>query len=357
MKNRVGLHLLFWSTYLFLKTYMDVFLINYSYFDLSWQVRIAKALLPETILLVPKILMAYFIMYYIIPRMGKHTKWRLVAGAIAVMVVSLVIYHLLLRLIIIPVIHNEIPEQNTLTESISRFIWRMLDILTVVGAACTLSLMRKQLQDAKREQRLVQEKLQSELNFLRAQTHPHFLFNTLNSIYALARKQAPETPQVVMQLSQLLRYMLHECKETYVTLDKEWKVVLDYIELEKIRYGERVEVSCNNAVTNMQATVAPLLLLPIVENAFKHGAGNNRGKTIISINLKEQDGKLHFEVKNNLEAEPESAYVSSGIGLSNVKRQLELLYPVHTFESFKNNGTFTTLLAFQWNEKITLPDR
>lgn len=357
MKNRIGLHILFWGTYLFLKTYMDVFLINYSYFDLSWSVRIGKALLPEAILLLPKMLMAYFIMYFIIPRTGIRSKWRLIAEAVAVMVVALLLYHVLLRLIIIPLIHNEIPEQNTITEAISRFIWRMLDILTVAGAACTLSLMRKQVHDAKREQRLVQEKLQSELNFLRAQTHPHFLFNTLNSIYALARKQAPETADVVMQLSKLLRYMLHECKETYVTLDKEWKVVLDYIELEKIRYGSRVEVTCNTAVADMQATVAPLLLLPIVENAFKHGAGNNRGKTNISIDLKEQHGKLNFEVRNNMEADPESTYVASGIGLSNVKRQLELLYPSHTFESFRNNGTFTTSLAFQWNEKTTLPDR
>ncbi|MBX7109562.1 MAG: histidine kinase [Chitinophagales bacterium] len=359
MKNRLGLHLLFWGTYLFLKTYVDVFLINYSYFNLAWEIRLAKALLPEAILLLPKILFAYFLMYYLIPRMGKESRWRLTATVTGVMALSLLLYHGLMQVIIMPMIHHEVPEQSAVSEGISRFIWRMLDILTVAGAACTLSLMRKQLKDAKREQQLIREKLQSELNFLRAQTNPHFLFNTLNSIYALARKQAPETAQVVMQLSKLLRYMLHECKETFVPLDREWKVIEDYIELEKIRYGVRVEVTCQTFVSNLQAPVAPLLLLPVVENAFKHGAGNNRGKTNISIHLEEQKGRLTFEVKNNIEAESEykAAAADSGIGLSNVKRQLELLYPVHTFESSGNNGIFTTLLTFQWDDQTALPDR
>lgn len=358
MKNRIGLHVLFWGTYLFLKTYVDVFLINYSYFDLAWGARIAKSFLPEAILLLPKMLIAYFLMYYLIPQMGKEKWWRLIAEALAMMALSLLIYHGLMQLVILPLIHHEVPEQNSVSEGISRFIWRMLDILTVTGAACTLSLLRKQLQDAKREQQLIREKLQSELNFLRAQTNPHFLFNTLNSIYALARKQAPETAQVVMQLSKLLRYMLHECKETFVPLDKEWKVIEDYIDLEKIRYGARVEVNCHTSVSNLQAPVAPLLLLPVVENAFKHGAGNNRGKTTISISLEEQNGHLIFEVKNNLEKENEAAAAetASGIGLANVKRQLELLYPVHTFEAFRSNSTFTTLITFQWNEKTALPD-
>lgn len=354
MKNRIGLHLLFWCSYLLLKTYMDVFLINYSYFDLDWGARITKALLPEVILLLPKMLMAYFLMYFLFPRMGKQSRWRLAAEAILVMAIALILYHILLSEVIIPVIHNELPAQGSLSESISRFIWRMLDILTVAGAASTLSLMRKQLHDAKREQRLIQEKLQSELNFLRAQTHPHFLFNTLNSIYALARKQAPETADVVMQLSKLLRYMLHECKEPFVTLDKEWKVVQDYIDLEKIRYGNRIEVNCKTTVSDLQASVAPLLLLPVVENAFKHGAGNNRGKTVIVVDLSEQNGMLRFEVSNNLEADSDHIITSTGIGLSNVKRQLELLYPVHTFEAIRNNGTFTTVLEFKWNEKTTM---
>ncbi|MGB3075458.1 MAG: histidine kinase [Chitinophagales bacterium] len=359
MKNRIGLHVLFWGTYLFLKTYVNVFLINYSYFNLPWDVRIAKSFLPEAILLLPKMLIAYFLMYYLIPRMGKEKKWRLTAAAVGVMALCLLTYHGLIQVVIMPLIHHEVPEQNSVSEGISRFIWRMLDLLTVAGAACTLALMRKQLKDAKREQQLIREKLQSELNFLRAQTNPHFLFNTLNSIYALARKQAPETAQVVMQLSKLLRYMLHECKETFVPLDKEWKVIEDYIELEKIRYGERVQVTCHTFVSNLQAPVAPLLLLPVVENAFKHGAGNNRGKTTISINLEEQKGHLIFEVKNNIESENENnvASTASGIGLSNVKRQLELLYPVHTFETFRNNGFFTTLLTFQWDDQTALPDR
>ena len=202
-------------------------------------------------------------------------------------------------------------------------------MLTVVGVACTFKLMRKQARDAKKEQQLVREKLQSELNFLRAQTNPHFLFNTLNSIYALSRRQSPQTPDVVMQLSKLLRYMLHECREPFVPLEREWKVIEDYVALEKLRYGNRVNVNMTKENVNGSFLVAPLLFLPLVENAFKHGAGNNRHHTEISIDMKQHNGSLDFLVKNNFEITDEDPDRSFGIGLQNVKRQLELLYPGH----------------------------
>jgi LytS/YehU family sensor histidine kinase len=113
-------------------------------------------------------------------------------------------------------------------------------------------------------------------------TNPHFLFNTLNSIYALSRKQSEQTPEVVLQLSKLLRYMLYECKEPFVPLEKEWRIIEDYIALEKLRYSDRVEAVMKNDILRSDIMIAPLLFLPLVENAFKHGAGNNRNHTDIT---------------------------------------------------------------------------
>jgi sensor histidine kinase YesM len=129
--------------------------------------------------------------------------------------------------------------------------------------------------------------------------NPHFLFNTLNSIYALARKQSPQTADAVVQLSKLLRYMLYECKEPFVLLEKEWKIVEDYVALEKLRYGDRVHVIINRDLNGSQPVIAPLLLLPLVENAFKHGAGKNRNHTNISVDLKASGEYLEFSVENN----------------------------------------------------------
>jgi hypothetical protein len=358
MITRIGLHVLFWGTYLFLKTYMGVFLFNYSYFDLALITRIEKALVPELIILLPKMMVAYFIMYSVIPRIDRQNRWRLAGECLTMLAAALIMYHLLMQFIIYPFIYEETkPAAQSLTQAVSRHMWRTLDLLTVVGAACTFRLMRKQLEEARRSKQLVEEKLQSELNFLRAQLNPHFLFNTLNNIYALARKQAKETPEVVMQLSKLLRYTLYECSEKYVPLEKEWRMIEDYVQLEKLRYGNRVKVNMQKEVQQPAALVAPLLMLPLVENAFKHGAGNNYHFTEITLRLVQHNRDFHFTIKNNFEAGSTTPAASNGIGLQNVKRQLELLYPEHSMQVSSQEGTFVAGIQMKLHEETAMPHR
>ena len=332
---------------------MGVFLMNYSYFDLDFGTRIAKALVPELLVLPPKLFMAYSIMYFIIPRMGLITRWKLIAALGAIIAISLIIYHFLLQDLVFPIVYKESPPESTISQGISRFIWRLLDMLAVVGTACSFRLLRKQAEDAKKEKQLIQEKLQSELNFLRAQTNPHFLFNTLNTIYALSRKQSPETPDTVMQLSKLLRYMLDECKEPFVPLEKEWKVIENYVAIEKLRYGDRVKAVLKNETTGHSFMIAPLLFLPLVENAFKHGAGNNRFETEISIHIKQEGDGLYFMVQNNVDVVAEANSSVSGIGLQNVKRHLELLYPDHMMNIENHDGRFTASIHLKTNKNGT----
>jgi two-component system, LytTR family, sensor kinase len=346
MIRRIALHVVFWVVYLAINIYVEVFLINYSYFQLDMGTRIMKALIPELLLLPAKLLMAYTIMYWILPRLNSIARWKNVFVLIMVTVVSLGWYHLMLTRVIYPIVNHEVFPESTFMENITRSIYRLLDLLTIVGIACTFKLLRQQTKDAKKKQELIREKLQSELNFIRSQTNPHFLFNTLNSIYALARKQSPQTSEVVMQLSKLLRYMIHECKEPFVPLEKEWKIIEDYVNLEKLRYGNRVQVQMNNQIIPNGEMIAPLLLLPLVENAFKHGAGNNRDHTEILINLDQKNDELHFKVENNV-GDNRNEKGGGGIGLKNVKRQLELLYPHHSFNIDNQNGKFTVNLSFK----------
>jgi LytS/YehU family sensor histidine kinase len=185
--------------------------------------------------------------------------------------------------------------------------------------------IRIQLNAKETKKNLIREKLEAELKFLRNQTNPHFLFNTLNNIYALARKKSDQTPEVVMKLSKILRFMLYETKKSYINIGDEIKMLDDYIELEKIRYNGRLIIHFLKEVDNDSQPISPLLLLPFVENAFKHGASESRFESSIFIELKLQDSMLWFNIENTKES-VENDDVTENIGLSNVKRQLELMY-------------------------------
>ena len=168
------------------------------------------------------------------------------------------------------------------------------------------------------------KKLEAELKFLRHQTNPHFLFNTLNNIYALARKRSEHTAEVVMRLSKLLRFILYESKSDLITVADELKILDDYIALEKMRY-ERLTIHFQRDIDENTQQIAPLLLLPFVENAFKHGASESRFDSFIRISVQLQKGQLIFNIENTKEGQT-SQEIRDNIGLCNVRRQLELMY-------------------------------
>jgi len=190
----------------------------------------------------------------------------------------------------------------------------------------------------------MREKLQSELSFLRAQTNPHFLFNTLNNLYVLARKKSDKTPDAIMMLSKIMRFVLYECRAPRIAVSDEAKVIQDYIELEKLRYNKRLTIDYQENMDNPLTPIAPLLLLPFVENSFKHGAGSTTGDVHILINIALKEKQLSYTVQNTVDTDVDSnsAGTSSGIGLRNVERQLDLLYPdQHELKITREHGFFT----------------
>lgn len=168
------------------------------------------------------------------------------------------------------------------------------------------------------------EKQGAELNYLKSQTNPHFLFNTLNNIYSLARDKSDLAPESILRLSKILRFMLYETGGDYISIDQELKIVTDYIELEKLRYDDSLRINFNHDVEDMKQGLPPLLLMPLIENAFKHGVSETRGNPFVDIHLSVNNRKLTFIVKNSSDAVGGS--VNENIGLSNLRRQLELLY-------------------------------
>jgi len=177
-----------------------------------------------------------------------------------------------------------------------------------------------------RAQQLLIEKQQAELSYLKSQTNPHFLFNTLNNIYSLARDKSDLAPEMILRLSKILRYMLYEAGGPFVAIEQELKVIGDYISLEKLRYDDSLRINFNYDVEDMKQALPPLLLIPLVENAFKHGVSETRLQPFIEIHLSVVKRQLAFSVRNSTEASAGDGQVKENIGLSNLRRQLELLY-------------------------------
>ena len=186
------------------------------------------------------------------------------------------------------------------------------------------------------------EKAQSELSALKAQIHPHFLFNNLNTIYSMASKNDERTKDLILQLSDFLRYVLYGTASEFISLEKEAEIIRTYVALQKARINAKV-TSVNLTVEGNLADcqITPLLLLPLAENCFKHGIGKNPGRIIIYLGLK--GNQLFFKTENTIAIRDESgATESGGIGLSNVEKRLNLLYPERhslTFEA--KEGIFT----------------
>lgn len=175
-------------------------------------------------------------------------------------------------------------------------------------------------------QQLRMEKQEAELNYLKSQTNPHFLFNTLNNIYSLSRDKSDLAPEAILRLSQILRYMLYETGGEYIAIEQELKIMNDYIALEKLRYDDSLRLNFNNDIEDMKQAIPPLLLIPLVENAFKHGVSETRGEPFLDIHLSVRNRQLTFVVKNSAEASVSEGRVKENIGLSNLRRQLQLLY-------------------------------
>jgi LytS/YehU family sensor histidine kinase len=196
---------------------------------------------------------------------------------------------------------------------------------------------------------LEKEKLEAELKFLKSQIHPHFLFNTLNNLYALTLKKSDKAPEMVIQLSNLLEYTLYSGKETEVGLNEELKQIRGYIDLEKLRFGDRLKITTDIEGNVDRLMIAPLLLLPFVENSFKHGASTDLKTPFIDINVIVKDNLLRFSIRNSKgnESEKSEGY-KEGIGLKNVKRRLELLYPrKHSLEIVEEHDTFSVGLTVE----------
>jgi hypothetical protein len=201
-----------------------------------------------------------------------------------------------------------------------------LGYLPVVGLTFFLKLMEDAYGKERRLRALEEEKHQAELSLLKAQVHPHFFFNTLNSLYALTMVKSDKGPEVVLQLSALMHYVLYEANAPLVSLETEVAHLRNYIEIEQLRFGDRLDLRCDTPPDLSGRMVVPLLLLPFIENAFKHSLSRETEKAAIHIDIRLQHDALCMKVSNSYHPVRDSQKLP-GIGLANVRKRLELSYP------------------------------
>jgi two-component system, LytTR family, sensor histidine kinase AlgZ len=213
-----------------------------------------------------------------------------------------------------------------------------LCMTTTAAEASILALFKHWIVKQRDWKQAEQEKMTAQLELLKAQLHPHFLFNTLNNIYAFALERSDKTPQLILKLSSLLSYMLYECRTDEVLLQKEIEVMKNYIDLEKERYGEKLDISLNIEGDIQDRFIAPLLILPFLENAFKHGTSEQIDKPWMSIDIAVKDGTMKCKVVNSKNAI--TPIREHGVGIENIKKRLELLYPDRHQLKLSDEGMF-----------------
>lgn len=266
---------------------------------------------------------SYFLAYFIVPKLLLREKFLQFIFAALLWVIAGVAINYCYR------IYIHIPAQESMHfSSIVRGGWQMTSFVLLIVHGTNVAILKLFKYWFKKQQAWLQaekEKVTAELQLLKAQVHPHFLFNTLNNIYSFSLENSPKTPELVLKLSSLLSYMLYDCRAERVLLEKEIEVMKNYTDLEKERYGNKIDISWNIEGDIKDKYVSPLLLLPFLENAFKHGTSEQLEKPWLSFDLAAIGETIKCKIvnsKNELVTVTEK-----GIGIENVKKRLALLYP------------------------------
>ncbi len=351
MRKRWVKHFLFWLAYHAFEVYADLLWIVNKY-DLSVSTAFSISFKAETLMLLAIKLPMVYIMFFILSKYSskKVNVWQLVLLLSLVLILFTAIAQVIIVYILSPTLYVNFDIEETF--GYQGVINSFMDKIFIACLAISLKQMSNTQRLREREQFLMKEKLEAELNFLKSQINPHFLFNTLNNIYSLARKKSDKTPEVVVKLSKLLRFVLYENKNQYIYVEKELEFLKNYVELHKIRYDDRLKIVFKNQIDDRNSKIKPLLLMPFVENAFKHGVYHSTGRSYIYIELIVLKNKLTFKVENSFDPDCQNIEEEDGIGLKNLKRQLELMYPKYHLETKKHDKKFLAEIFLDLNQGI-----
>ena len=330
--GQIILHSIFWCGVLLFYTYF--FGVDSS--DFGYVLSFSLFLMPITIAT------TYVFIYKIIPKFlitkrfflfGLYSLYSLIISAY--LIVISVFYGL------VYLSNFEYSNMAPISKSLLFVAISVYLVVIIVSAFKLLKLNLKHTEEAKKlETKILETQLklkEQELNYLKMQIHPHFLFNTLNTMYGFALKKADETPEMILKLSNLLDYLLYQVDKPFVLLSDEINHINDYIELEKMRFSDKLHIHFETENILADAKISPMLLLPFVENSFKHGSLKN-GILNVNIKLYCENKSIFFDIENTSNINDVS---EKGIGLENIKKRLDILYiDQYSLNISNENGIF-----------------
>lgn len=330
------LHLSFWLIYISSEYFANLYHLRHGE---NW-IFFRSIFLSLPLLLFP----TYFMVYVAVPRFLKNGKWLYFLLSVMA-VLTIVFYGRIKWLELINYLdsnrHFDIPASKAMKNIIRDY--------SIIALAICVYIIGDWRQKQQFNEQLIKAKAEAEIQLLKGQLQPHFLFNSLNNIYSLALMKSDQTAESILKLTELLDFLVYRANMDKVALSKEVDLLQNYIDLEKLRHGEKLKIHAELSILNDSIQVSPLLLLPFAENCFKHGGLGKDGFFNIEIILKVDAEKLLFQIENSKKKNPNKSLQSGGVGLKNIRKRLELLYPNrHRLDILENENYYKVVLELEF---------
>ncbi|MDP4262697.1 MAG: histidine kinase [Bacteroidota bacterium] len=332
IKYRLRRHLALWASWWLFCAILYSYTSGISFFP-NYK-RLPVSMVDSFFFLGPHMFLSYSLMYLVIPQFIFRGRYILAVILVLILFFLTASFSALIGIYVLPearlcIFGNTLDTRRYPSDFV--FFLSLLaglrGAITIGGLAAAIKLMKYWYMKEQRNLQLQKENIESQLQLLKAQVHPHFLFNTLNNIYSYTQNTSPVASRLVTGLSDMLRFILYECNQPLVPLAKELKMVQDYIALEQIRYGNKLDIHLNIPGKTNDLYIAPLLLLPLVENSFKHGASHMLEHPWVSLEITLNRNEMWLKLINGKPAEKNEGQKQPGIGIMNVEKRLSLLYP------------------------------
>lgn len=331
-KYRYMRHLVFWLFWWAFQGFLYAFAQSpdaMGYFH-----RLPATLIDSLLYLPAHIFLAYTLMYFVIPEYIIKAKYFTASAWVIILFIATAFLSFLIRRyllypgreLFLPE-HLQLPYPDPRTSLFLSLLAGLRGGITIGGMAAAIKLMKHWYVKEQRNLQLQKENTEAQLQLLKAQVHPHFLFNTLNNIYSYTQNTSPEASRLVTGLSDLLRFILYGCNQPLIPLSLELKMLKDYINLEQIRYGNKLELHLDFPEKTDDLYIAPLLLLPFVENCFKHGTSHVLENPWINLHISLENTQMKMKLLNGKVNKPNHENGRQGIGIQNAEKRLKLLYP------------------------------
>ena len=342
---RIINHLIFWI----------LFILLWSVHDLNYHKYVLENIENNVFTFIPYAILVYFNLYVLVPKFLLKKRIALYISLLFLSIIAMTWFSSLYLSFYFKTVNVYIPTSEFFSGPQGK-IAVATEIILSLCLSMTLFLIDEWFRKDRSIKDIEQKQLETELNLLKNQINPHFLFNSLNSIYIMLGKNLTVGKKMLLQFSEILSHQLYETSKKSISLDREFENLKNYIDIERIRHEDLVTVECTFPENHKTLNITPMLLLPLVENAFKHGQSSTGYWVKINAHV-EHGHTLNFTIENsfsNLNVE-ESKRKEVGIGLANVKRRLELIYPNrHLFNTEIKNATFIVRLNIQLDEKEML---